>query len=57
MAIRAFLSFVKEDLELVSLFRGQAKLENSERDFHDYSVKEPFDSLNAAYIRSGILSQ
>ncbi|MCI1279002.1 MAG: TIR domain-containing protein [Nitrospira sp.] len=57
MAIRAFLSFVEEDLELVNLFRGQAKLENSDLDFHDYSIKEPFDSHNAQYIQRGIAEQ
>jgi hypothetical protein len=57
MAIRAFLSFVEEDLELVNLFRGQAKLESSDLDFHDYSIKEPFDSDNAQYIQRGIAEQ
>lgn len=57
MAIRAFLSFVQEDLDLVNLFRGQAKLENSDLDFHDYSLKEPFDSHNAQYIQRGISEQ
>ena len=47
MAIRAFLSFVEEDLELVNLFRGQARLERSDLEFHDYSTKEPFDGVNA----------
>jgi hypothetical protein len=57
MAIRAFLSFVEEDLNLVNLFRGQAKLQDSELDFHDYSIKIPFDSKNAEYIGSGIAAQ
>lgn len=54
MAKRVFLSFVEEDLDLVNLFRGQAKNKNSELEFSDYSVKEPYDSQNAAYIRSKI---
>lgn len=48
--IRAFLSFVEEDLDLVNLFRGQAKNENNDLEFADYSLKEPFNSRNADYI-------
>ena len=51
MARRIFLSFVQEDLDLVNLFRGQARNENSALEFSDYSVGEPFDSSNADYIR------
>ena len=54
MAKRVFLSFVEEDLELVRLFRGQAKNRNSDLEFADYSVHEPYDSTNAAYIKSRI---
>lgn len=57
MAIRVFLSFVEEDLEHVNLFRGQAKSESSDLDFHDYSIKVPFDSANAQYIQRGIAEQ
>jgi hypothetical protein len=57
MAIRAFLSFVEEDLNLVNLFRGQAKKQDSNLDFHDYSIKIPFDSNNAEYIGRGITEQ
>lgn len=57
MAIRAFLSFVEEDLPLVNLFRGQAKSEKSDLEFSDYSIKEPFDSTNAQYIQRGITDQ
>ena len=57
MAISAFLSFVTEDLELVSLFRGQAKSDRSPLEFSDYSIKEPFDSTNAEYIRREIAEQ
>src|SRR5712691_12717101 len=55
--IRAFLSFVEEDLNVVNLFRGQAKSENSDLEFADYSIKEPFDSRNADYIARGITDQ
>jgi hypothetical protein len=51
---RLFLSFVVEDLAAANLFRGQAKNKNSDLEFSDYSVQEPFDSTNAAYIRSQI---
>ena len=57
MAIRAFLSFVEEDLNLVNLFRGQAKNEQFDLEFDDYSIKVPFDSTNADYIGRGITSQ
>ncbi|MFZ2651817.1 MAG: TIR domain-containing protein [Burkholderiaceae bacterium] len=55
--IRAFLSFVEEDLNLVNLFRGQAKNDNLDLEFADYSIKEPFDSTNANYIARGITDQ
>lgn len=54
MPRRAFLSFVEEDLDLVRLFRGQAQNENTALEFSDYSVREPFDSTNANYIRAQI---
>jgi hypothetical protein len=54
MTRNVFLSFVEEDLDLVNLFRGQAKNENNDLEFSDYSVKEPFDSENADYIRQQI---
>lgn len=57
MAIRVFLSSVEENLELVNLFRGQAKSERSDLEFHDNSLKESFDSVNAAYIQRGIAEQ
>ncbi len=57
MAIRAFLSFVEEDLNLVNLFRGQAKNERFDLEFDDYSIKVPFDSQNASYIGQGISAQ
>jgi len=57
MAIRAFLSFVEEDLNLVNLFRGQAKSDRNILEFADYSIKEPFDSRNTEYIARGISNQ
>ena len=55
--VRAFLSFVEEDLNVVNLFRGQAKSEHSDLEFADYSIKEPFDSRHADYIARGITEQ
>ena len=55
--IRAFLSLVEEDLNVVNLFRGQAKNQASDLEFADYSIKVPFDSKNADYIASGIMGQ
>lgn len=55
--IRAFLSFIGEDLDLVNMFRGQARNDNSDLEFADYSIKEAFNSTNADYIKRGILDQ
>jgi hypothetical protein len=49
-----FISFVKEDENEVNLLRGQAKNENSDLEFNDWSLSEPFDSQNAEYIKRGI---
>ncbi len=49
-----FISFVSEDLTEVNLLRGQAKNENSDIEFNDWSLKEPFDSKKAEYIKRGI---
>lgn len=57
MAIRAFLSFVEEDLNLVNLFRGQAKNQKFDLEFDDYSIKEPYNSDNVNYIAQGITNQ
>src|SRR5713226_5217071 len=46
-----FISFTHEDLDAVNLLRGQAKNENSDIEFNDLSVKEPFDSQRAEYIK------
>lgn len=50
----AFISFVSEDLNEVNLLRGQAKNENSDIEFNDWSLQEPFDSDKADYIKRGI---
>ena len=49
-----FISFASESLDEVNLLRGQAKNENSDLEFNDWSLKSPFDSSNSEYIRSGI---
>lgn len=57
MARHVFLSFVEEDLTQVNLFRGQARNRNSALVFDDYSVRVPYNSSNAAYIRSQIATK
>jgi hypothetical protein len=49
-----FISFASEDLNEVNMLRGQAKSEVAEIEFNDWSVKKPFDSKDAEYIRRGI---
>jgi hypothetical protein len=49
-----FISFAMEDMDEVNLLRGQAKNENSALEFNDWSLREPFDSDRADYIRQGI---
>ncbi len=49
-----FISFASEDLDRVNLLRGQARNEDSGLDFNDWSLREPFESKNAEYIRAGI---
>jgi len=49
-----FISFAAEDLRDVNLLRGQAKNDNSDIEFNDWSLREPFDSKDADYIRRGI---
>jgi len=49
-----FISFDHEDLDEVSLLRGQAKNDKVDLQFDDHSVKEPFDSTNADYIKRQI---
>jgi len=49
-----FISFDSRDIQDVNLLRGQTKKEDSELEFNDYSLKEPFDSERAEYIKAGI---
>ena len=49
-----FISFSSHDLDEVNLLRGQAKNENSNIEFNDWSLKEPFNSERAGYIKHGI---
>lgn len=49
-----FISFDHENLDEVNLLRGQAKNDRVDLQFDDHSVKEPFDSTNADYIKRQI---
>ena len=49
-----FISFAMEDERDVNLLRATAKNENSDIEFNDHSVKEPYDSERADYIRQKI---
>lgn len=49
-----FISFDSRDITLVNLLRAQAKNEDNDLEFNDYSLKEPFNSERAEYIKSGI---
>ena len=49
-----FISFATEDSAEVNLLRGQAKNENSDIEFNDHSVREPYDSERAEYIKQKI---
>ncbi len=49
-----FISFAMEDLNEVNLLRAHAKNEKSDIEFNDYSVREPYDSQRAEYIRQKI---
>jgi hypothetical protein len=49
-----FISFVSEDIDDVNLLQGQAKKESSDIEFNDWSLREPFDSKRAEYIKRGI---
>ncbi|MGO6819227.1 TIR domain-containing protein [Rhizobium brockwellii] len=49
-----FISFATEDINEVNLLRAHAKNENSDIEFNDHSVREPYDSQRAAYIKQKI---
>lgn len=49
-----FISFATEDMDEVNLLRGQAKSDNTDIEFNDHSVREPYDSVQAEYIKRKI---
>lgn len=49
-----FLSFDHDDMDEINLLRGQVKNEKTALQFDDHSVKEPYDSTNADYIKQRI---
>ena len=49
-----FISFSTEDMDEVNLLRAHAKNENSDIEFNDHSVREPYDSDRAEYIKHKI---
>jgi hypothetical protein len=49
-----FISFAVEDKTDVDLLRGQAKNRLSDLEFNDWSLREPFNSKRAEYIKQGI---
>jgi len=49
-----YISFDSDDLNDVNMLRGQAKNQNSDIEFNDWSLKEPFDSKKSDYIKRGI---
>ena len=53
-ATHVFISFSAEDMNEVILLRGQAKNENSDLAFDDYSVKTAYNSEDADYIKRQI---
>ncbi len=49
-----FISFAGENLDEVNLLRGQAKNDNTDLEFVDRSLHQPFNSKDAEYIKRGI---
>lgn len=49
-----FISFSMDDQREVNLLRAHAKNENSDIEFNDHSVREPYNSERANYIRDRI---
>ena len=49
-----FISFDFEDFDEVNMLRAQAKNENSDIEFNDYSVKDSIDSDRTEYIKQKI---
>ncbi|GLS17011.1 hypothetical protein GCM10007874_00260 [Labrys miyagiensis] len=52
-----FISFAAEDMNEVNLLRSHAKNENSDIEFNDHSVREPYDSERADYIKRKIIER
>jgi hypothetical protein len=52
-----FISFTNEDKPQVELLRRQAQKEDSALNFNDWSLRAPFDSERADYIRKGVLER
>ena len=55
MAWHIFLSFEDEDIGTVEVFREHMAQEEVELVFHDYPVKEPFESVEAKDTKSHLL--
>ncbi len=49
-----FISFAAEDMDEVNLLRANAKNDNSDIEFNDHSVRAPFNSVRADYIKQKI---
>lgn len=49
-----FISFATEDMDEVNLLRAHSKNEKSDIEFNDHSVREPYDSERAEYIKRKI---
>jgi hypothetical protein len=49
-----FISFAVEDIDKVNLLRAHAKNENSDIEFIDRSVRVPYESTKADYVRQRI---
>jgi hypothetical protein len=47
-----FISFSVKDIDEVNLVRAHAKNENNDIEFNDRSVREPYNSERAEYIRA-----
>lgn len=49
-----FISFSTEDMNEVNLLRAQAKNDNSDIEFNDHSIRAPYNSDQAEYIKRKI---
>ena len=47
-----FISFSTEDMNEVNLLRAQAKNDNSDIEFNDHSIRAPYNSDQAEYIKT-----